>query len=578
MLKRLAGLTDAVNSRVLDTLVISRLLQQDIEGGHSLEAWGTRLDFPKDSYSDFSCWSQELEDRCIQDTKINLALYTKFKPYIFSERWKRSLRTEHDIAFICSEMSINGFAFDKPKAEELLKGITERLEILDREIQSTFRPKAVPIQKVTPKLTAKGTLSRVNFKWLESGDLTPYWPDAPFTRISWEPFNPNSPKQLVERLNEAGWDPYEKTKGYIDAEREIKRCEDPKKYSILEDKLKEYQVYGWRCSENNLDTLPEDAPEAARMLKERLLNEARRRTLTEWFSALRDDPGASERHPRLHGQFNSIGTWTHRMSHTHPNQANIPSEVGNDGKKKFLGKEMRSLWIAPKGKLLVGVDADSIQLRVLAHYMHDRTFTTALIAGKKEDGTDAHSMNRKALGSVCKSREVAKRFIYAWVLGAAPQKISEILSCSVTEAREAMDNFIQAYPGLKTLKDNQIPDDARRGYFIGLDGRLVLCDSEHKMLAGYLQNGEAVVMKQANILWHNRLKKEKIPFLQVNFVHDEWQTEVPDDMELAMYVSRVQADSLRITGEQLQLNCPMAGSILNSHGKLAIGNNWSETH
>ena len=67
--------------------------------------------------------------------------------------------------------------------------------------------------------------------------------------------------------------------------------------------------------------------------------------------------------------------------------------------------------------------------------------------------------------------------------------------------------------------------DASRGYFDGLDGRKVQCNSEHLMLAGYLQNGEAVVMKHANVLWQKELKGLGIKYNQVDFVHDEWQTE-----------------------------------------------------
>ena len=98
------------------------------------------------------------------------------------------------------------------------------------------------------------------------------------------------------------------------------------------------------------------------------------------------------------------------------------------------------------------------------------------------------------------------------------------------------------------------------------------------MLAGYLQNGESVVMKRANILWRKRLISERVDFKQVNFVHDEWQTETPGDLELAKYIAEVQADSIRLVGEQLKLRCPLAGSVLNSHKQLAIGQNWSQTH
>ncbi len=98
------------------------------------------------------------------------------------------------------------------------------------------------------------------------------------------------------------------------------------------------------------------------------------------------------------------------------------------------------------------------------------------------------------------------------------------------------------------------------------------------MLAGYLQNGESIIMKKALTIWHSRLISEKVPFKLVNFVHDEWQTECPRDLSVAEYIANVQADSIRLAGEALQLNCPMAGSILGGHGTIAIGNNWLETH
>jgi hypothetical protein len=98
------------------------------------------------------------------------------------------------------------------------------------------------------------------------------------------------------------------------------------------------------------------------------------------------------------------------------------------------------------------------------------------------------------------------------------------------------------------------------------------------MLGGYLQNGESVIMKRACLLWRARLKKERIPFWQVNYVHDEWQTETIKDMQLARYIADVQMNSIKQTGEDLGLRCPMAGSILSAHETIAIGNNWRETH
>lgn len=551
---RLAGVSFDEAS-VLDTLVLSRLFNAGRAGGHSLESWGEALGYPKVKFNDFSRWSQEMEDYCIQDVEITHKLYQRFSRYLSSPQWKDSIDLEHKIAFICLDMNKNGFYFDISSAKDLHKDILGQLKILDSELQSVFKPRSKLIREITPRATKHGTLHRQDFRWLEDGDLTPFSVGSPFSLVEFEPFNAGSPKQIVERLNEAGWQPYEKTKGHIQAERDKDK-----------EKLAYFATYGWKVSEANLATLPADAPEAPRKLVQRLLLDSRRSTLEEWLKAY--DDGSK----RIHGSFSHIGAWTHRMSHSAPNMANIPAG------ESVYAHDMRSMWCVPDDRLLVGVDADGIQLRVLAHYMHDEEFTNGLINGKKEDGTDAHSLNQAALGSVCRSRDDAKTFIYAWLLGAGFAKVANILGCTIGQAKTAVGGFIERYPGLKELKKTIIPKDANRGYFEGLDGRLVLCDSEHLMLAGYLQNGESIIMKRANVLWREKLRQQGIWFRQVNFVHDEWQTEVENDYQLAMHVANVQAESIREVGELLKLRCPMAGSILNTHKKIAIGRNWSETH
>lgn len=157
------------------------------------------------------------------------------------------------------------------------------------------------------------------------------------------------------------------------------------------------------------------------------------------------------------------------------------------------------------------------------------------------------------------------------MLGAGLDKVAHILHTNNKGAKTAVDNFITGYPGLKILKEQQIPEDAKRGFFYGLDGRLVPVPSEHKVLAGYLQNGESIIMKEACLLWRANLKKEGLPFWQVDFVHDEWQTEVEDDDDIAAHVIDVQVQAIVQTGINLNLNCPLAGE-----GKQ--GYTWMETH
>jgi DNA polymerase-1 len=209
--------------------------------------------------------------------------------------------------------------------------------------------------------------------------------------------------------------------------------------------------------------------------------------------------------------------------------------------------------------------------------MNDERFTFAVTSGNKDDGTDPHTLNKIALGSACRSRADAKTFVYAWLLGAGIGKVSQILGCTGAEAKKAVEDFVTFYPGLVDLKGKVIPRDASRGYFEGFDGRYVSIvgedqgSKEHFALAGYLQNGEVVVMKRAKCIWYPRLKAERIPFELVNFVHDEWQTQVNAPRDVAEYVASVQKDAIRQAGEDLNLRCPMSGSG-------DIGHTWKDTH
>ena len=546
VLARLLGMTYDP-SRVIDTLVVSQLLNYNIPGGHSLEAWGERLGFPKTKFKDFSKLTEEMVSYCQQDVRIAAKLFELFKPYIESKDWHKALRLEHDVAYLCNDLTTTGFGFDYDTAQKLHSEILSKLQVLQNELQTAFPPRSKLVREITPVATKHGTLHQKDFRWLKDGNLTPFHPGCTFSLITFEPFNPGSPKQCVERLNDAGWRPYEKTKGHIQAERDRDT-----------EKLKHYATYGWSISENNLATLPATAPAAARKLVEWLLLDSRRSTLEEWFNAYNPTTRS------IHGRFRHIGAWTGRMSHASPNMANIPSSGS------LYGDEFRRLWRARGDGYLVGVDADAIQLRVLAHYMDDARFTGALVSGSKSSGTDAHTLNQRALGAACSSRDVAKTFIYAWLLGAGVGKIAQILSCDLGEAREAIDNFISYYPGLRALREERIPQDASRGYFLGLDGRKVVQDSAHLMLAGYLQNGEAIIMKQANLIWQREAKAEGLKFKQVNFVHDEWQTEVYD-LTTADRIGILKVQSIVKAGELLNMRCPLAGNAI-------IGRNWLETH
>lgn len=336
------------------------------------------------------------------------------------------------------------------------------------------------------------------------------------------------------------------------------------------DRGDKFARYGWTLSETNLNTLPDDAPEGGKNLAQWLTLEGRRSSLVEWLGHVKEDK-------RIHGRFTHIGAWTGRMAHSAPNQANIPSEFHGDPrsaveevKKKYDGA-FRGLWTVPEGSWLVGTDAEGIQLRVLAHLMKSEAYVHAIVSGKKEDETDIHNLNKRALGISHVTRDDAKTFIYAFLLGAGNAKVAEILRVNQREASQAVENFTHSIQGLADLKKKVIPYVAKRGWFRGLDGRKVKVPSEHKTLAGMLQNGESVIMKHSAIQWYKQAQSEGLDFRLVTWPHDEWQTEIKGTKDQAEYLGQIQRQSIVDTGVKFDMVCPLAGST-------DIGNSWRDTH
>lgn len=562
-------------SSILDTLVVSRLLNTNIEGGHSIEAWAHRLGGMSKVGAEITDWSvptELMEQRCINDTLVNLRLYNRFLRYLDNPNWVESIKTEHEIAELCLILHDTGFPFKKEEAQELKDKLLKRLNDLDEELKAAFPPVPKVIKVLTPRSTKFGTINRTDFRWYDNDDLSAFTVDAPFSLIEWEEFNPGSTKQIIERLNAAGWKPTEKTKGHSELLKQLSRSRGRVSDEDKE-RLKRFKEFGWTISDENLQTLPDTAPPSSKFLVERLLLSSRVSDLEEWINLAK--PAKSGW--KIHGQFNHIGAWTHRMSHSKPNTANTPIPQHKDDPSRLdvisdaINTEMRTFWYAPKGFRMIGTDADGIQMRIFAHYVNDSRLTEALIKGDKKNETDIHSVHKRALGPACKGRNPAKTFIYAWLLGAGVAKIAQILECSISEAREAIDRFIEFYPGLQELKKSKIPKDALRGYFEGLDKRLVVCDNEHLMLGGYLQNGESIIMKRANILWRREADKLKLPYWQINFVHDEWQTLTPDNDEISEQVALLQREAIVAQGIELNLNCPLAANS-------KMGYSWMDTH
>lgn len=557
---------------VVDTFVVSRLVNYQKYNTHSLDEIGQAMNFPKGKFYDFSTLTQEMIDYCIQDVKLTEKIYLMYRKWIEAEGWYDAMSIEHDTATICKDMSNIGFGFNTPKAKSLLESVTHRMATLEPIFQEQWPPWRIEDRRIKYRVNKDGSVNKrvaevmaTEGDWeLDGGEVVVYKPKE---------FNPGSTKDRVDKLWECGWKPFMKTKTHMQFARvQVGDMWGKSKLTpeLYREKREKFDRYGWVVNEENLQTLPESAPEGASLLAEWLTLEGRRSALQTWLHCVSEDS-------RIHGKFWSIGTWTHRMSHSDPNQANISAPFHGEPRnaveqvKKQYDADMRSCWTTEDGVTLVGTDADGIQLRILAHYLKNDDYVHAIVEGNKELGTDIHNLNRKALSLDNITRDHAKKFIYAWLLGAQTARVASLLSCSTAEASVAMGSFVEKTHGLSSLKGGLIKRDAKRGYFDGLDGRKVKCNSEHLMLAGYLQNGEAIIMKRANRLWRQWADDAKILYGQVDFVHDEWQTECYGSQDMCEQLGHLQRKSIEITGIELGLYCPLAGST-------DYGNNWLETH
>tara|TARA_R100000234_G_scaffold72761_2_gene44854 strand:- start:5557 stop:7515 length:1959 start_codon:yes stop_codon:yes gene_type:complete len=570
--------------KIVDTLIVSRLVNYDIETPkgakypHSLQAWGIRLGKHKGDFHEFDLFSTEMVEYWYQDIEVTTSLYHHFYDIIWDVAWSNSLRTEHNVQIELVRTQYYGFHFDKTKAEYLLNSIKTKMSTLEEQFQIDFPPKLTEVNRIKYRLKKDGTEMATVTKAKEKYALTTVKEEELICE-DWICFNPASAKDRIDVLWDAGWKPIDKTKTAIGFAR--KKVGDPYGKSVAamtqefyDQKKADLDRYGFTVSESNLNTLPQDAPTGAKALAQWLTLEGRRSSLVEWIGQCTEDS-------RIHGRINNIGAWTGRCAHKDPNTANISSPFHGDAKtsveevKKQYDLHLRACWTVPSGSWLVGTDADGIQLRVLADYLWRHfdadMYAKSIIAGKKENQTDIHNLNKEALGVKGCTRDMAKTFIYAWLLGAGVVKTAQILKVNTKEAQAARTRFEMNIDGLYNLKNQFVPHVAEQGYFTGYDGRKVIVPNEHKTLAGILQNGEACLMKHSLLKWHDRARKDGIAFKMVGFIHDEYQVEVIGTKEDAEQLGKIQVQAMLETGQELGFKIPTPGSY-------DIGKNWAETH
>lgn len=534
---------------------------------HSLEAFGIRCGRYKPEIQDWSTYTPEMLNRCTEDCQINLLTYKMLREELkgFSEF---SIRLEHRVADIIAEQVLNGVYIDSKVAIDMYEVCKAKADILREEITREIPPRVVKIDvdcvprvKSTKVWTGEYKISETTGRKVKIYDTIneisthtkhyTYITDngktslvGPFSVIKLEPFNPDSPDQRLEVLEKAGWKPINFNKP------------TPK---MIKEGIE--QGNPLTTDEDNLDTIPPTAPQGIKKLGLYLMYTNRYKLVEQWM-ALRDSKGY------VHGYVNSCGTPTGRMRHNNPNLANIVSVESQDGKPLLgeagkFGFECRNCFsVEDKEKYeLVGCDAASLEIRMLAHYMNDFEFTNEVLNG------DIYVKIQKSLG--LPTRRMAKAVLLAFIYGAGAAKLGRIIGGTDRQGSLLKGKLLDAFPALKTLIHTVTKQAKLRGRLDGLDGRRLWVRKEHAALNLLLQSAGAIVMKRALVTAYKEINSKGLDCKFVLNVHDEIQCEVLK--EHSKDVGEILVRSIVEAGEFFNMNIKLGG-------QWSKGSSWSLTH
>jgi DNA polymerase III epsilon subunit-like protein len=523
-------------ARIIDTLICTRLIwpkeklyELDTEqytqvpknlcGSASLKAWGHRLSDYKIDFKDFSEYSEEMAVYCRQDVSVTYKLFQHIQKQNYPEP---ALKLEHDFALAIERQIRSGFPFDVDACLDLVDDLRTKETELATHLKQIFPPiehKEVFVPKVNNKTRG-------------------YVKGVPFEKIRIEEFNPGSRQQITDRLKQKyGWQPEKLTK---------------KGNPILDDEVIEKLPY------------PEAKPLAEYMLIEKRLGQIAYGN-NAWLKLVNNDTGC------IHGDLITNGCITGRCAHRNPNMGQVPAAYSP------YGKECRSLFHAPDGWSLIGVDAKALELRCLAGYLAlwDDGEYASLVTNPE---VDIHVYNQEKFG--VETRDISKKLLYGVLYGAGALKAGTIINPNEKDPEvlrqlgsNAINSFMRGVPALKKLK-NQIANTIQdRGWLYGLDKRILYCRSDFKGLNVLLQSSGALIMKQVVINLHDSMYKTGyqygIDWQQHAMIHDE--IEISCKEKNVKQIKTICLKAFEDAGKFFGFRCPVDGDA-------KVGSTWYEVH
>ena len=275
---------------------------------------------------------------------------------------------------------------------------------------------------------------------------------------------------------------------------------------------------------------------------------------------------------RIHTNLRMTVTATGRLSSTEPNLQNIPV-------RRELGAQIRRMFVAAPGCVLVDADYSQIELRLLAHISGDETMQNAFKSGEDIHAVTASQVFGLPLAEVTPAqRSSAKAVNFGIVYGISAFSLAQDIKVSPAEARAYIDAYMQKYHGVREYMDRVIAEAKERGYVETLFGRRrpvpelkasnfnTRSFGERVARNMPIQGTAADIIKLAMVNVRRRLRAEGLEARLILQVHDELIAECPE-----REAERVAALLEEEMERAVTLSVPLTAEAHSGHS-------WAEAH
>ena len=275
---------------------------------------------------------------------------------------------------------------------------------------------------------------------------------------------------------------------------------------------------------------------------------------------------------KIHTTYNQTVTATGRLSSSNPNLQNLPI-------RSERGKLIREAVIPDEGCLFLSADYSQIELRLLAHMSQDEHLLQAFRSGQDIHAATAARIFKQPIDTISKDqRRKAKTANFGIIYGISAFGLAQQLDCPRGEAKQLIDDYFAAFPGVIKYIEQQKEIARQRGYAETLFGRkrylpdinsqnaTVRSFAERNAVNAPIQGTAADIIKMAMVAIHKRLKDEGLKAQMIMQVHDELNFNVPETE-----VERVREIVVSEMQNAVHLSIPLIADC-------GVGHNWLEAH